>query len=344
MGQSQSTVDDNRRCRFFFCVPCRWRLCSGRAFDSHLQHRHRLSSSTSRLSADALVLMADESTIAVGETIESIDGDDDDTRSNNDAASTSALFEKLFGTTIGSSSIGSRASPIATFSPSNSSTTSLSFNGVDLLNQLFASSSQQQPPPSSSSVASGAVASVDSFGHLADDSIALAHNSPHDLATSYSRPTRVASVVHNRRIVDVSFFKRSRCHLDYSQMKRESAKTLKCPRCNWHYKYQVRDLDLITLFVVVVCFFHLQETLEIHMKEKHAEPEIAACNFCLHGQMHPKLARGESYSCGYKPYKCEVCKYSTTTKGNLSIHMQSDKHLHAVQEQPVALRKSTHLQ
>uniref|UniRef100_A0A1A9VG65 C2H2-type domain-containing protein n=1 Tax=Glossina austeni TaxID=7395 RepID=A0A1A9VG65_GLOAU len=32
------------------------------------------------------------------------------------------------------------------------------------------------------------------------------------------------------------------------------------------------------------------------------------------GQQHPRLARGESYSCGYKPYRCEICNYSTTTK------------------------------
>jgi C2H2-type zinc-finger domain len=50
------------------------------------------------------------------------------------------------------------------------------------------------------------------------------------------------------------------------------------------------------------------------------------------GAPHPRLARGESYTCGYKPYRCEICNYSTTTKGNLSIHMQSDKHLNNVQE------------
>ncbi|PAV87253.1 hypothetical protein WR25_15121 [Diploscapter pachys] len=94
---------------------------------------------------------------------------------------------------------------------------------------------------------------------------------------------------------------------------RNTSKTLKCPKCNWHYKYQ--------------------ETLEIHMKEKHAENEIK-CIYCLENRVHPKLSRGESYSCGYKPYRCELCKYSTTTKGNLSIHMQSDKHLHAVQDLP----------
>lgn len=52
---------------------------------------------------------------------------------------------------------------------------------------------------------------------------------------------------------------------------------------------------------------------------------------CL-GQQHPRLARGESYTCGYKPYRCDICNYSTTTKGNLSIHMQSDKHLNNMQE------------
>lgn len=92
---------------------------------------------------------------------------------------------------------------------------------------------------------------------------------------------------------------------------RNSCKTLKCPQCNWHYKYQ--------------------ETLEIHMREKHPDGE-SACGYCLAGQPHPRLARGESYTCGYKPYRCEICNYSTTTKGNLSIHMQSDKHLNNMQE------------
>ncbi len=94
-------------------------------------------------------------------------------------------------------------------------------------------------------------------------------------------------------------------------MSRNSCKTLKCPKCNWHYKYQ--------------------ETLEIHMKEKHPENETT-CIYCITGQQHPRLARGETYTCGYKPYRCEVCNYSTTTKGNLSIHMQSDKHLNNMQD------------
>ncbi|XP_010775024.1 zinc finger homeobox protein 3-like [Notothenia coriiceps] len=91
---------------------------------------------------------------------------------------------------------------------------------------------------------------------------------------------------------------------------RNSCKTLKCPKCNWHYKYQ--------------------QTLEAHMKEKHPDSG-GTCSYCTSGQSHPRLARGESYTCGYKPFRCEVCNYSTTTKGNLSIHMQSDKHLNNMQ-------------
>lgn len=110
---------------------------------------------------------------------------------------------------------------------------------------------------------------------------------------------------------------------------RNSCKTLKCPKCNWHYKSQ--------------------HTLQVHMKEKH--PETGAqcvcgasggkcvcggatrdvCAYCSSGKAHPRLARGETYACGYKPYRCEVCDYATSSKGNLSIHMQSDKHLNNVQ-------------
>jgi len=114
-----------------------------------------------------------------------------------------------------------------------------------------------------------------------------------------------------------------------------AAKLLKCPCCNWHYKYR--------------------ETLEIHMREKHAatvddetapvdgsDSELggpaataaaaATCPYCTGGAgPHPRLARGETYPCGYKPYRCDVCHYSTTTKGNLSIHMQSDRHVNNVQ-------------
>lgn len=66
---------------------------------------------------------------------------------------------------------------------------------------------------------------------------------------------------------------------------RNSCKTLKCPKCNWHYKYQ--------------------QTLEAHMKEKHPDSG-GSCMYCSSGQSHPRLARGESYTCGYKPFRCEV--------------------------------------
>ncbi|XP_010783264.1 zinc finger homeobox protein 3-like isoform X2 [Notothenia coriiceps] len=110
---------------------------------------------------------------------------------------------------------------------------------------------------------------------------------------------------------------------------RNSCKTLKCPKCNWHYKSQ--------------------HTLQVHMKEKHPETggqcvcgasggkcvcggaTRGVCGYCTSGKPHPRLARGETYACGYKPYRCEVCDYATSSKGNLSIHMQSDKHLNNVQ-------------
>jgi hypothetical protein len=95
------------------------------------------------------------------------------------------------------------------------------------------------------------------------------------------------------------------------QHSRNSCKKLKCPKCNWHYKYR--------------------ETLDIHMREKHSE-SVLKCIYCLEHTQHPRLGRGEQYKCGYKPYRCETCDYSTTTKGNLSIHMQSDKHLNNVKE------------
>ncbi|VDP90476.1 unnamed protein product, partial [Echinostoma caproni] len=58
---------------------------------------------------------------------------------------------------------------------------------------------------------------------------------------------------------------------------------------------------------------------------------LKLCPYCLTKTTHPRLGRGESYVCGYKPYRCEVCNYSTTTKGNLAIHQQSDKHLNNIQ-------------
>jgi hypothetical protein len=101
------------------------------------------------------------------------------------------------------------------------------------------------------------------------------------------------------------------------QHSRNACKKLKCPKCNWHYKYR--------------------ETLDIHMREKHgsdasSENMAEQCMYCVDSLPHPRLGRGEQYKCGYKPYRCDICDYSTTTKGNLSIHMQSDKHVNNVKE------------
>ncbi|VDK31496.1 unnamed protein product [Taenia asiatica] len=74
-----------------------------------------------------------------------------------------------------------------------------------------------------------------------------------------------------------------------------------------------------------------------------APPEMEAgnsgCIYCLTKVVHPRLGRGESYACGYKPYRCEICNYSTVTKGNLAIHEQSDRHLNNVQVDTLSDRR-----
>ena len=109
---------------------------------------------------------------------------------------------------------------------------------------------------------------------------------------------------------------------------RNACKKLKCPKCNWHYKYH--------------------ETLDIHMKEKHstdlANTLTQQCVYCLENAQHPRLGRGEQYKCGYKPYRCDICDYSTTTKGHLSIHMQSDKHMNNIKDGAGVINTNTNSQ
>lgn len=107
---------------------------------------------------------------------------------------------------------------------------------------------------------------------------------------------------------------KSQANSDKNEADEDQANTkpLKCPKCNWHYKYK--------------------ETLDAHLREKHSDDYLLLkakqiCHFCQTGSAHPKLSRGESYPCGHKPYTCNLCNYSTTSKGNLTIHMQSDKHM-----------------
>ncbi|GCC45631.1 hypothetical protein chiPu_0029627, partial [Chiloscyllium punctatum] len=97
------------------------------------------------------------------------------------------------------------------------------------------------------------------------------------------------------------------CPLTLPAPSPNGGKTLKCPQCNWHYKYP--------------------RTLDAHVREKHPGVGGAACAHCREGRPHPRLARGQNYTCGYRPFSCRVCDYATTTKGNLGIHMRSDKHL-----------------
>jgi hypothetical protein len=124
------------------------------------------------------------------------------------------------------------------------------------------------------------------------------------------------------------------CHVH----SRNSSKTLKCPKC---IRFVFASTDVHGLFFVRSGNWHYkyQETLEIHMKEKHpvgngVDAAVSSshdgetnCSYCLSNSVHPRLARGEQYPCGFKPYRCDLCLYSTTTKGNLAIHMQSDKHM-----------------
>ena len=85
-------------------------------------------------------------------------------------------------------------------------------------------------------------------------------------------------------------------------------KALKCPKCNWRFGHP--------------------KTLANHMIEKHKENDeetaTATCVYCATGGPHPKLY---TYRCDFKPYKCEICDYTTGAMGNLTIHMRSAMHL-----------------
>jgi hypothetical protein len=133
-------------------------------------------------------------------------------------------------------------------------------------------------------------------------------------ATSASKTTSISATVSNGQSKQNNFLPNT--NSTSSMHSRNACKKLKCPKCNWHYKYR--------------------ETLDIHMREKHAtdlnNTLEQQCIYCLENAPHPRLGRGEQYKCGYKPYRCDICDYSTTTKGNLSIHMQSDKHINNLKE------------
>ncbi|CAB4064765.1 ATBF1 [Lepeophtheirus salmonis] len=81
----------------------------------------------------------------------------------------------------------------------------------------------------------------------------------------------------------------------------------------------VRLLNVLS----VIGTIKYQETLDIHMKEKHPENETT-CIYCITGQQHPRLARGETYTCGYKPYRCEV---STKNGGVVSTPDGNNKQI-----------------
>lgn len=68
----------------------------------------------------------------------------------------------------------------------------------------------------------------------------------------------------------------------------------------------------------------------------NSNPNKENCTYCKNNQPHPKKSRHEvPYACGYKPFHCVVCNYSSSSKGNLTIHMQSDKHMNNVRNQAI---------
>ncbi|KAI9575471.1 hypothetical protein GQX74_009737 [Glossina fuscipes] len=91
------------------------------------------------------------------------------------------------------------------------------------------------------------------------------------------------TVENGFKLAKVLAIQKSRCEMILSSARlssnipistRNSCKTLKCPQCNWHYKYQ--------------------ETLEIHMREKHPDGE-SACGYCLAGKSAHRYAFNAKY-------------------------------------------------
>lgn len=150
---------------------------------------------------------------------------------------------------------------------------------------------------------------------LSENSNQIKHKSNKPTSNFIASPT---SLVKNKQISPppVQLASSSTTATTSTMHSRNACKKLKCPKCNWHYKYR--------------------ETLDIHMREKHSSDLTNTmsqqCTYCIENSQHPRLGRGEQYKCGYKPYRCDICDYSTTTKGNLSIHMQSDKHINNLKE------------
>ena len=75
-----------------------------------------------------------------------------------------------------------------------------------------------------------------------------------------------------------------------------------------------------------------RQTLEAHMKEKHSD-EMNDCIYCSAGQPHPRLSRGESYSCGYKVtchilFRKHSVYYSTMNIGKY-VHQSWNKEINS---------------
>ena len=95
-------------------------------------------------------------------------------------------------------------------------------------------------------------------------------------------------------------------YINYNWTRPSDYKTfnIKCRKCNLKFKHQ--------------------ESLDIHMKETHSQCQSTY----ISGKEHPKLRASIGV---LKDYSCDVCKYSTPIRSNLSIHMKSNKHFRNMQ-------------
>ena len=81
-------------------------------------------------------------------------------------------------------------------------------------------------------------------------------------------------------------------------------KFVHCAKCSWHFKFMENSSEQDSRNRIA---------LDSHMMEAHYE-QPGNCTFCLSKDgIHPN---SNTYKCGYKPFKCEICNFCTNSKGN----------------------------
>ena len=78
-----------------------------------------------------------------------------------------------------------------------------------------------------------------------------------------------------------------------------------CAKCSWHFRFTENSSEQESRNRIA---------LDSHMREAHYE-QPGNCTFCFsdNGQIHPT---SNTYKCGYKPFKCEICNFCANSKGN----------------------------